>query len=453
MLDIKYIRDNVDLLRKAITDKRVDLDLDALLELDGQRRSLLQETESFQATKKSFSKEIPTLNEEDKAAKLLEMQEMDKHHTEAIEKLRTIEAEYNNMMLLVPNIPSPETPIGKDDSENVPWSYWSPELGKVDPTDTDKIATIPPVFSFEVKDHVTLGKELDLIDTERGTEVSGFRGYFLKNELVLMHQGLMWYAMEKLRAKGFTLMQTPTLVREFALVGSGHFPAGRAEIYQVGNAANLEATEENADKEKQFLAGTSEPALIGYYANQILEESQLPIQVAGISACYRSEVGSYGKDTKGLYRVKEFLKVEQVIICKADMTESETWLEKLREISEEILQELKLPYRVLNICTGDMGAGKYKMYDLEAWMPGRGSYGETHSDSSFTDWQARRLDIRYKDSEGKIKYAHTLNNTAVASPRILIALLENYQQADGSVKVPEVLQKYVGTDVIKPKTV
>ena len=210
MLDIKYIRDNVDLLRKAITDKRVDLDLDALLELDGQRRSLLQETESFQATKKSFSKEIPTLNEEDKAAKLLEMQEMDKHHTEAIEKLRTIEAEYNNMMLLVPNIPSPETPIGKDDSENVPWSYWSPELGKVDPTDTDKIATIPPVFSFEVKDHVTLGKELDLIDTERGTEVSGFRGYFLKNELVLMHQGLMWYAMEKLRAKGFTLMQTPT---------------------------------------------------------------------------------------------------------------------------------------------------------------------------------------------------------------------------------------------------
>ncbi|HEX3095753.1 MAG TPA: aminoacyl--tRNA ligase-related protein, partial [Patescibacteria group bacterium] len=198
-------------------------------------------------------------------------------------------------------------------------------------------------------------------------------------------------------------------------------------------------------------AGTSEPALIGYYADQILEESQLPIQVSGISACYRSEVGSYGKDTKGLYRVKEFLKVEQVIICKADLNEAESWHEKLREISEEILQELKLPYRLLNICTGDMGAGKYKMYDLEAWMPARNGYGETHSDSNFTDWQARRLNIRYKDSAGKIKYAYTLNNTAVASPRILIALLENYQQADGSVKVPEVLQKYVGTDVIKPK--
>ncbi len=451
MLDIKYIRENVDQLRKAITDKRVDLNLDALLELDEQRRTLLQETESFQATKKAFSKEMPSLNEEDKVAKLLEMQEMDKHHTEAIEKLRGVEAEYNNLMLLVPNVPSPETPIGKDDSENVPWSYWSPELGKVDPTDTDKVQQIPPVFTFEVKDHATLGKDLDLIDTERGTEVSGFRGYYLKNELVLMHQGLMAYAMEKLRTKGFTLMQTPTLVREFALTGSGHFPTGRAEIYQVGNAANLEATEENADKEKQYLAGTSEPALIGYYANQILDEKQLPIQVSGISACYRSEVGSYGKDTKGLYRVKEFLKVEQVIICKADMNEGEHWLETLREISEEILQELKLPYRVLNICTGDMGAGKYKMYDIETWMPGRKAYGETHSDSNFTDWQARRLDIRYKEAEGKIKYAYTLNNTAVASPRILIALLENYQQADGSVKVPEVLQKYVGTDVIKKK--
>ncbi len=447
MLDIKYIRDNVDQLRKAITDKRVDLNLDALLELDEQRRNLLQETESFQSTKKAFSKEMPTLSEADKAAKLLEMQEIDAHHTEAIEKLRTVEAEYNNLMLLVPNIPSPETPIGKDDSENVPWSYWSPELGKVDPTDTEKVDQIPPKFAFDVKDHIALGKDLDLIDVERGTEVSGFRGYFLKNELVLMHQGLMWYAMEKLRARGFTLMQTPTLVREFALTGSGHFPTGKSEIYQVANAAGLE----NEDKEKQYLAGTSEPSLIGYYADQILEESQLPIQVSGISACYRSEVGSYGKDTKGLFRVKEFLKVEQVIICKADMNEGESWHEKLREISEEILQELKLPYRVLNICTGDMGAGKYKMYDLETWMPGRGSYGETHSDSNFTDWQSRRLNIRYKDAAGKIQYAYTLNNTAVASPRILIALLENYQQADGSVKVPEVLQKYVGVDVIAKK--
>lgn len=448
MLDIKFIRENTEIVKKAITDKRIDVDLDALLDLDGQRRNLLSETETFQATKNAFSKEMSTLSAEDKAAKLLEMQEMDKHHTEANQKLRSVEAEFNKLMLLVPNIPSPETPIGKDDSENVPWSYWSPATGHVDPTDVDKVATVPPVFTFEIKDHATLGKELDLIDTERGTEVSGFRGYFLKNELVLMHQGLMFYAMEKLRSKGFTIMQTPTMVREFALTGSGHFPTGRAEIYQVANAAGMESDDA---KEKQFLAGTSEPALIGYYANQVLEESQLPIQVSGISACYRSEVGSYGKDTKGLYRVKEFLKVEQVIICKANANEGDVWLEKLREISEEILQELKLPYRVLNICTGDMGAGKYKMYDIETWMPARNSYGETHSDSNFTDWQARRLNIRYKDAAGKMQYAYTLNNTAVASPRILIALLENYQQEDGSVKVPDVLQKYVGTHVIKKR--
>lgn len=448
MLDIKYIRDNVDALRKAIQDKNVDLDLDRLLELDEQRRTLLNEAESFQATKNAFSKEIPTLSEEDKKTKLLEMQEMDAHHTEAKEKLRAVEAEYNNLMLYVPNIPSPESPIGKDDSENVPWSYWSPEGGHVDPKDEDKVAANKPTFAFDVKDHITLGKDLDLIDTERGTAVSGFRGYFLKNEAVMIQYGLFQYALEKLRAKGFTVMQTPSLVREFALVGSGHFPAGKAEVYQVANAAGMESDD---NKEKTYLAGTSEPSLIAYYADQILEESQLPIQVCGISPCYRSEIGSYGKDTKGVYRVKEFMKVEQVVICKADLNEGDVWLEKLREISEEILQELKLPYRVLNICTGDMGAGKYKMYDIETWMPARNSYGETHSDSNLTDWQARRLNIRYKDSEGKIKYAYTLNNTAVASPRILIAILENYQQADGSVKVPEILQKFVGTDVIKPK--
>ena len=448
MLDIKYIRDNVKQLTKAIKDKNVDLDLNTLLELDSQRRTLLNEAETFQATKNAFSKEMPSLSEEEKKTKLLEMQEMDSHHTEAKEKLRAVETEYNNLMLLVPNIPSPESPVGKDDTENVPWSYWSPELGHVDPKDHDKVANSKPTFAFDVKDHIALGKDLDLIDTERGTAVSGFRGYFLKNEAVMIQYGLFQYALEKLRVKGFTVMQTPSLVREFALIGSGHFPAGRAEVYQVANAAGMESDD---NKEKTFLAGTSEPSLIAYYADQILEEKDLPIQVCGISPCFRSEIGSYGKDTKGVYRVKEFMKVEQVIICKADLNESDVWLEKLREISEEILQELKLPYRVLNICTGDMGAGKYKMYDIETWMPARNGYGETHSDSNLTDWQARRLNIRYKDSEGKIKYAFTLNNTAVASPRILIPILENYQQADGSVKVPEILQKYVGTDIIKPK--
>ena len=447
MLDIKFIRDNQDKLKETIKNKNVDLDLDQLLDLDAKRRTLLAEVETLQSTKNSFSKEIAGLSAEDKEAKLLEMKELDTRQTELKEDLRKIDEDYTRLMLFVPNIPSPESPIGKDDSENVPWSYWSEQTGVVDPKDEDKVKEVPTKFDFEPKDHVTLVKDLDLADFERGTEVSGFRGYYLKNELVLIQNALFAHAVNKLRAKGFTIMQTPTLVREFALVGSGHFPAGRAEVFQVGNAAKLE----DETKEQTFLAGTSEPSLIAYYADQILEAHQLPIQVAGISPCYRSEVGSYGKDAKGLYRVKEFQKVEQVIICKADINEGDKWLETLREISQEILQDLKLPHRVLNICTGDMGAGKYKMYDIETWMPGRNSYGETHSDSNLTDWQARRLNIRYRDTDGTIKYAFTLNNTAVASPRILIPILENYQQADGSVKVPEVLQAFVGTDVIKPK--
>lgn len=447
MLDIKFIRENPDKVKQAILDKNIDLDLDQLLDVDSQRRSLMAETETFQATKKSFSKQIASLSQEDKKAKLLEMQELDAKHTERKKKLQEVEAEFESLMLLVPNIPSPESPVGKDESANVPWVYWSEDLGRVDPRDEDKVAQVPKKFDFEPHDHVALGKSLDLIDLERGVAVSGFRGYFLKNEAVLLQYGLFQHALEKLRGKGFTLMQTPSLVREFALIGAGMFPTGRGEVYQVANAARME----DDSREQLFLAGTSEPSLIGYYADQILDEKQLPIQVCGISPCYRSEIGSHGKDTSGVYRVHEFMKVEQVIICKADANEADGWLEKLREVSEEILQDLKLPYRVLNICTGDMGVGKYKMYDLETWMPSRKNYGETHSDSNLTDWQARRLNIRYKDSNGKTHFAYTLNNTAVASPRILIAILENYQQEDGSVKVPEILQKYVGSDIIKKK--
>jgi seryl-tRNA synthetase len=447
MLDIKFIRDNVDKVKKAIADKRIDLDLDQFLDVDERRRSLMAETESLQATKNAASKELPNLSVEDKKVKILELKEVDSKQAELKETLRQVEAEFEQLMLLVPNIPSPESPVGPDESANTAWSYWSPELGHVDPKDKDKVAEVPKKIAFEIKDHITLGKELDLIDIERGVNTSGFRGYYLKNEAVLMQYGLFWHTLEKLQQKGFTLMAPPVLVREFALKGSGHFPAGRAEVYQVGNAAHLE----DADKEPTFLAGTSEPSLLAYYADQILEEKDLPIKLCGISPCFRSEVGSYGKDARGVYRVHEFMKVEQVIITKADMLEGDKWLETLREIGEELLQELKLPYRVLNIATGDMGAGKYKMYDIETWMPARGSYGETHSDSNLTDWQARRLNIRYRGSDGKVHFAYTLNNTAAASPRLLIPILENYQQSDGSVVVPEILRKYVGKDVIQKK--
>ena len=447
MLDIKFIRDNTDKVREAIKNKRIDLNLDQLLDLDALRRDLLTESESIAATKNQVSKEIPNLGPEEKKTKLLEMKELGEKEVELKAKLKTVLADYENLMYLVPNIPSPETPIGPDDSGNIAWRYWSPAAGDLDPNKAseEEVKNVPTKFDFEIQDHMELAKKLDLVDTEAGTKTSGFRGYYLKNEAVLMHYGLIWLALKKMQEKGFGLMVPPILDREFAFYGSGHFPAGRADQYQV-------LTEEDKEKgvtDPLYLAGTAEPALLAYYADKILDEKQLPIKVCGVSPCFRGEIGSYGKDTKGIYRVHEFMKVEQIVLCKADLIESETWLENMREIAESLLQDLKLPYRVLNICTGDMGAGKYKMYDIETWMPSRNSYGETHSDSNLTDWQARRLNIKYKTADGKTKHVYTLNNTVVASPRILIALLENYQQKDGSIVVPEALRPYVGKEIIQ----
>ncbi len=456
MLDIKFIRENADAVEKAITDKRIDLDLDQLLELDGQRRTLMTEMESLQATKNSVSKEIPKLSPEDKKVKLLEMKEVDEKATEIKAKLKEVEPQFEELMYKVPNIPSPETPVGPDSSGNVAWRYWSPKIGEIDSKDLQRAVEIPTHFDFPIKDHMALGESLDLIDTEAGVKTAGFRGYYLKNEAVLMQQGLIWHALKKMQQKGFNLMIPPTIIKSFALYGSGHFPFGQGEVYQVDDkdfGRKIDPSERSAEglgiSEPKYLAGTSEPSLLAYYADKIFEEKDLPIKICGVSSCYRSEIGSYGKDSKGLYRVHEFTKVEQVVLCKADIAEGDNWLESLRQIAEEMLQDLKLPYRVLNICTGDMGAGKYKMYDVETWMPSRGEFGETHSDSNLTDWQARRLNIRYRDHEGKIKHVFTLNNTVIASPRILIAILENYQQQDGSVVVPEILRQYVGKDIIK----
>lgn len=448
MLDIKFIRDNAHKVKKAIIDKGIDLDLDNLLDLDTKRRDLLTELESLQAVKNQASKEIPKLSPADKKAKLLEMKEVDEKTGNLKLRLKDVLEQYDNLTLLVPNIPSPETPIGPDESANLPWSYWSPELGHIDPhKNKEKVDQIPTKFTFPVKDHMSLGKDLDLIDTEAGVKTAGFRGYYLKNEAVLMQYGLLQHALKKMGEKNFTLMIPPILDKEFAFLGSGHFPFGKADQYQI-------LTEEDKQKgvtEALYLAGTSEPSLLAYYADKILNEKDLPVKVCGISSCFRGEIGSYGKDTRGIYRVHEFMKVEQVVICKADIIESEKWHETMREIAQEMLIDLKLPHRVLNICTGDMGAGKYKMYDIETWMPSRGNFGETHSDSNLTDWQARRMNIKYKTADGKTKFAFTLNNTVIASPRILIPILENYQQADGSVVVPEILKPYVGKDIIKPK--
>ncbi len=427
MLDIKFIRKNAETVKEACLKKNIKLDIDKLLELDEKKIKVQQELEAIAAEKNKASKAIPQAKDAaERQGIITAMQALGKNEGDLSKKHRELELQFMEMMYLVPNIPSKDSPVGTSDQDNKEVSRWG----------------VIPEFDFEPKDHIQLGKDLDIIDTETGVNASGFRGYYLKNEAVLLHYGIFWHALNKMRQKGFDLFVPPTIVREFVLLGSGHFPAGRDEVYVIGNPGKLESGE--AVKEPAYLAGTSEPSLLAYHSGEVISEKNLPIKMCGISQCYRSEVGSYGKDAKGLYRLHEFMKVEQVVICKDDVEESDKWLEVMREISQDILRDLNLPHRVLSICTGDMGAGKYKMYDLETWMPSRQAYGETHSDSNMTDWQARRLNMRYKDKEGKMRFPYTLNNTVVASPRILIAILENYQQKDGSIAVPEVLQPYLG---------
>ena len=435
MLDIKFIRENSEIVKKAVKDKGIDLDLDKLLKIEEKKRRLQTEIQEYNQTKNQVSKEIPGLSAAVKKMKIAEMKEVDKKSDKARGELKQIILEYNRLMFIVPNIPSSNTPIGLSAAANKEIAKW----GDV------------PKFEFDPKTHVELGESLDILNLKRGVKTSGFRGYYLKNEGMLMHFGVLQFALQKMIKAGFLPMTPPTLLREYVLYGSGHFPFGREEIYQIGNPHQLKEEKGTPAKEKVYLAGTSEPSLLAYHADEVLEERDLPVKLCAITSCYRSEIGSYGKDTKGIYRIHEFMKVEQVVLCKDSVEESMKWLLAMDKTSREILEELDLPYRVIINSTGDHGAGKYEMHDIETWMPSRNAYGETHSNSALTDWQARRLNIRYKDKQGKLHYVHTLNNTAIASPRILIALWENHQQKDGSIKVPKVLRGFVGKKEIKAK--
>ncbi len=423
MLDIKFIRENVDAVKKAVELKGVDLHVDRLLELDQIHRDALVKVEDLRR-----ERNIAAQNRDIEKGKEIKLQ-LDGLETELKEAQERLE----HMMLFVPNIPSDDSPVGPNSDSNKEIKKW----GEI------------PTFDFEVKDHVALGKLLDIVDFEAGTKASGFRGYYLKNEGAVLHWAVLQYAMQKIRSKGFTPMVPPTLVHEKVLKGSGHFPHGAENIYQISNPGKMETGEEI--KNPLYLTGTSEPSLLAYFMDKTIEEKDLPAKVCAMTTCYRSEVGDYGRDTKGLYRVHEFTKVEQVVICKDDLVESEKYFEEMQAISEELLQELGIPYHIVATSTGDMGAGKYRMNDIESWMPGREKYGETHSNSNLTNWQANRLNLKVKHADGTTAYAYTLNNTVLASPRVLIALLENHQQADGSVKVPEILVPLTGFTEIKPK--
>ncbi|MDP3900694.1 MAG: serine--tRNA ligase [bacterium] len=429
MLDIKFIRENSKKVKQAVADKGIDLSIDELLKIDAERKTLQQKINELREDRNKLAQAAQGGRPSD------EQIAKGKNLKEEIAKLeaedREVEAKFKNLMLLTPQIPARGTPVGPDESGNVETRKW----GDI------------PKFDFKQKDHLSLGKDLDIIDTERGVKVSGFRGYFLKNEGALLQNALMQFAIAKMAKAGFNMITPPIIVKEFALFGTGYFPFGKGDNYEIANLNEEESGE--IMKDKLYLAGTSEVGIGAYHANEILEESELPKLYFGFSPCYRREIGGYGKDTRGIYRVHEFIKVEQFVLCKNDYKESESWHKKMIKISESILKQLNIPHRVIQICTGDMGAGKYKMFDIESWMPSRNNYGETHSASNLGDWQARRLNIKYKKNNGEKEYVHTLNNTAIASPRVLISLLECNQNSDGSINIPKVLHKYLPSGLKK----
>ncbi len=415
MLDIKYIRENFDAVKKAAQVKRVSIDLDQLIAIDDQRREKLQKVEAIRADKNKSSSEIPKLQGAEKQALLDKMKAYSEEEKQLDEDLKSIETEFTQLMLRVPAVPSEKAPVGKDDSENV-------ELYKVG---------TPRVFEgFEPKDHVTLGEELDIIDIPRGTKIAGARNYFLKGDALLLENAVMRFTIDHLMAKGFTPFSVPMLVNNDAMTGTGYFPGGEESAYKM-------------EKDDLNLIGTSEVSVTSYHRDEILSHEELPKLYAGYSSCFRREAGTYGKDTRGLYRVHQFQKVEQVVVCKNSEEESQKMFDLLLTNAKEVLEKLGLAYRVVAVCTGDMGQGQVYKNDIETWMPSRNGYGETHSCSMFYEFQARRLNLRYKDPEGKTRFAYTLNNTAIASPRVLIPLLECYQNADGSITIPEVLRPYM----------
>lgn len=434
MLDIKYILENKDLIKKSAKLKKIDLDIDHLQSVYEKRKLLIGEIESINQERNKLAKlgqgTRPTAETIEKGKEL-------KNKLSSLEKkLTQLNNEYLDLMAKVPLPPSGDTPVGESEEDNVEVYKW----GNI------------PQFNFTPKDHVELAENLDLIDFSRGVKVSGYRGYYIKNDLALLQIGLMHYALEKVNKKGYKPFIPPTIVREFVLFGSGYFAGTKynPEIDEIYKLANKEKEADGKIKnEDKFLIGTAEPSLLAYYSGEILDEEQLPLRLSGFSPCYRSEIGSYGKDTRGLYRVHEFMKVEMISIAPADVELSDGLQEEMLSISKEIHEELGLPYRQLQICTGDLSAGKRRQYDLEVWMPGRNAYGETGSVSNLLDWQSRRLNVRYKTKSGEKKYVYMLNSTALPTPRIIISILENYQQADGSVQIPKVLQSYVGKKIIK----
>lgn len=415
MIDIKAIRENPELFKKAAAAKRIDVDIDALMAVDGQWRSVTTQVEQLKAEQNAASKSIARLAGDEKKAAIARMAEIKAQAKTLGDSLADLEKQRDSMLLLVAQPADPDVPEGPDDTGNVEIRRWGE----------------PRKFDFEPKDHVALGESLGIMDVERGAKLAGARSYFLIGDGTRLEWAMLMFAFNLIRERGFTPMTVPLLVRDEAMVGTGYFPGGEEQAYRV-------------EKDEVNLVGTAEVALTAYHMGETLAEADLPRLTAALSPCFRREAGTYGKDTRGIYRVHQFNKVEQVVVCRNDVEESKRWHAKILENSEAVMQALELPYRVVNVCTGDLGRGQAAKFDIETWMPGRNAYGETHSASRFYEFQARRLNLRYRDKDGATKFCHTLNNTVIASPRALVAILENCQNTDGSVTIPAVLRPYMG---------
>lgn len=421
MLDIKFIRENKDIVAAGAKKKHIEIDLDRLIALDDKRKELQKSFDDKRAEQNKASDEIAKLKPEDRQEYIAKMAELKKTMQADEAALEDVMKEWRDIMIRVPNVPDMTVPEGASDADNQEFKTW----GEI------------PKFDFEIKNAAELLLHNDMADFERGAKVAGFRGYFLKNDGVRLVWALEQFVRDRFtNREGFQPMIVPSLVRKESFVGTGFLPQSEDDLYKT--------------QDGDYLAGTAEVAGMGYYMGEVLEKKDLPIKFFAFSPCYRREAGSHGRDEKGLFRVHEFVKYEQVVLCEASHEESVRQHEELTANSEALLQELKLPYHVVLNCGGDIGLGQVKKYDIEAWMPSENKYRETHSSSYFHDFQTRRLNIRYRDDDGSLKFVHSLNNTALALPRILCQIVENNQQKDGSLVVPEVLRAYIGKDVITP---
>jgi seryl-tRNA synthetase len=419
MLALDFIKANRETVEKAIRDKGVDLDLDALLALDAEVRGAKTQIDQLRAERNAVSAKFKDATPEEKAELGRQAKEAGAKASEIESGLEAKDAELKALMLKLPGIPYEGAPVGPDESSNV----------------VIRTEGALPSFDFEPLDHVALIEKNGWGDLSRVTQVSGSRTYCLKGGLALLEAKLMAWALEKIANAGFSPITVPAIAREQAFLNQGQFPGHKEETYELPN-------------DDLWLAGTAEVVLTSLHSGEIVEADKLPVLYAGYSPCFRREAGSAGKDVRGLLRVHQFVKVEQYVICEADDAQSAEWHATLLRLAEELLRAMEIPYQVIETSTGDMGLGKYRMNDIESWVPSLGKYRETHSCSTLHDWQARRANIRYRGPDGKVRFAHTLNNTALASPRILVPLLENHQTADGRVKLPSALQELMGREFL-----